>query len=86
MSSSPERPIDDAAIVFTRHDQGAGPVRLPSQNAESFIESFNATYRKFGVRLQPIVDRKATGGKKTGAKQVHDASTETPSADSQPDA
>ncbi len=52
--SSNNRANRPCHAVVQRHDQPAGPMRLPQKNAPRFIAEFNRCYRSAGLAVYAI--------------------------------
>lgn len=52
MSSSNRAAVPCDAVV-TDAGQPTGPVRLPDQDPDLFIEQFNRTYHTLGISIEP---------------------------------
>lgn len=68
--------VCDAVVV--KSDNAVGPVRLPENRADDFVDHFNRTYRGLGMTLkslnEPDVPKKIPGSPKTAGDHVSGSS------------
>ncbi|MFG0289231.1 MAG: hypothetical protein ACF8CQ_13720 [Rhodopirellula sp. JB044] len=48
---SSNRPPNPSHAIVTHSGRAVGPMMMPEQNGESFVEEFNRTYRSIGLSV-----------------------------------
>ncbi len=61
--SSSNRGIDDFSAVLVQNDKVSGPVRLPLEDADRFVDEFNSRYAQIGITVRANEKSPAASGK-----------------------
>ena len=74
MPSSSNRGARICDAVVMKDDRAVGPMRLPDNRADDFVDHFNRTYQDIGMSLEPLAEpdpnEKIPGSPKTAGDHV----------------